>query len=158
MCISTAYFSVLVNGSSTSPFAAGRELRQGFPLSPMLFNLVAEALSALLKKATQRRFFNGFFIGQEALKVSHIQFVDDLIMFCGTTETQIKNVIRILKGFELAIGLKLNRKKSKLIRVNVEDQIVVQWAELFHCAKREVVEVSHIFYGLAGFGCGISLQ
>ncbi|KAL4291067.1 hypothetical protein GQ457_14G002890 [Hibiscus cannabinus] len=93
MCISTAYISVLVNGSPTAPFAISRGLRQGCPLSPMLFNLVAEALSAILKKATSYGFFfPGFHIGQKAVEVSHLQFADDLIVFCGAEENQIKNV------------------------------------------------------------------
>ncbi|KAK8695674.1 hypothetical protein V6N13_000825 [Hibiscus sabdariffa] len=87
----------------------------------MLFNIVAEARSALLRKATSCEFFNGFHIGQNKIEVSHIQFADDLILFCGAVETQIKNVVRILKGFELAARIKLSLQKSKLIGINVEN-------------------------------------
>ncbi|KAL4383150.1 hypothetical protein GQ457_15G021490 [Hibiscus cannabinus] len=133
MCISTAYISVLVNGSPSAPFAISRGLRQGCPLSPMLFNIVDEALSALLRNATARGLFTRLFIGQSRVEVSHIQFADDLILFCGADETQIKNVVRLLKGFELAAGLKLNLKKSKLLGINVEDQQIAQWASLLNC-------------------------
>ncbi|KAL4348735.1 hypothetical protein GQ457_17G000410 [Hibiscus cannabinus] len=110
-CISSAYISVLVNGSPTAPFAIRRGLRQGWPLSPLLFNIVAEALSALLKKATTYGFFKGFLVGRDGFEVSHLQFTDELILFCGASESQIKNVVRILRGFEVAAGLKLNLKK-----------------------------------------------
>ncbi|KAL4331785.1 hypothetical protein GQ457_07G010120 [Hibiscus cannabinus] len=138
LCLSTAYISVLVNGSPTAPFSIGRGLRQGCPLSLLAFNIVAEALSALLNKAIQRGFFCGFSIGQSNLDVSHIQFVDDLILFCGAAEIQIKTIIRLLKGFELAVGLKLNLQKSKLIGISVAKERIEAWASLLNCKSEKL--------------------
>ncbi|KAL4320202.1 hypothetical protein GQ457_18G015870 [Hibiscus cannabinus] len=121
-CISSASVSILVNGSPTVPFAIGRGLRQGCPLSPLLFNLVAEALSALLRKAIRLGFFSGFHIGQKAVEISHLQFADDLIVFCEASMTKIKNIVRILRGFEIAAGLKLNLSKTSLLGVNVDEK------------------------------------
>ncbi|KAK8672025.1 hypothetical protein V6N13_110402 [Hibiscus sabdariffa] len=59
MPISTTYVLVLVNGSSTSSFAIGHGLRQCYPLSLMLFNLVVKALSVILKATSP------FAIGRE---------------------------------------------------------------------------------------------
>ncbi|KAL4379924.1 hypothetical protein GQ457_02G032650 [Hibiscus cannabinus] len=64
MCISSAYISVLVNGSPTAPFAIGRGLRQGCPLPPFLFNIIAEALSAIIQKANSKGLFKGFQVGR----------------------------------------------------------------------------------------------
>ena len=52
-CISTATFSVLVNGSPTGFFGSSRGLRQGDPLSSYLFVLGMEALSLMIDKAAE---------------------------------------------------------------------------------------------------------
>lgn len=52
-CVSTAKISILVNGSPTSKFSPQKGLRQGDPLSPFLFNIVAEGLNILLNRAVQ---------------------------------------------------------------------------------------------------------
>ncbi|GMI83016.1 hypothetical protein HRI_001970900 [Hibiscus trionum] len=136
-CLSSAVISVLVNGTPTRVFGISRGLRQGCPLSPMLFNIVAEALSSLLTKAVSNGFFSGFNLGADGLGISHLQFADDLVIFCGRSETQIRNVIRLLRGFEVAAGLRVNRGKSKLIGINIEDNVVSSWASLFHCKNEK---------------------
>ena len=49
-CISTVQFSVLINGSPNNFFGSSRGLRQGDPLSPMLFLIVMEVLSRMLRR------------------------------------------------------------------------------------------------------------
>lgn len=59
-CISSTSFSVLVNGSLTPLFKASKGLRQGDPLSPFLFTIVAEALRALLLNSKDKGLISGF--------------------------------------------------------------------------------------------------
>ena len=50
-CVTTASFSILVNGSPADFFNSSRSLRQGDPLSPYLFVLGMEVFSTLMEKA-----------------------------------------------------------------------------------------------------------
>ncbi|KAL4319880.1 hypothetical protein GQ457_18G002580 [Hibiscus cannabinus] len=136
-CISTASISVLLNGSHKNSFNISRGLRQGCPLSPLLFNIIAEVLSALLRKAASLGFFSSICIGSSSEGISHLQFADDLIVFCWTSEIEVKDIVRLLREFEVASGLKLNLKKSKLLGINIEDNMIDDWALSIHCKSEQ---------------------
>ncbi|XP_028096961.1 uncharacterized protein LOC114296820 [Camellia sinensis] len=83
-CVCTPRVSVLVNGSPTAEFSPEKGLRQGDPLSPFLFNLVAEGLNMLIQRAGESGLIIGAVIGQDgsSTTISHLQFSDDTIIFC----------------------------------------------------------------------------
>ena len=58
-CITTAKISILFNGSPCKPFRMARGLRQGDPLSPFLFVVVAEVLNRMLMQASSMGLFQG---------------------------------------------------------------------------------------------------
>lgn len=84
------YFSILMNGTSKGFFKATRVLRQGDPLSPFLFSLVANGLSAIIKKAEEARLVQGYIIGDNRIMVSHLQFADDTILFLDAKLDNVK--------------------------------------------------------------------
>ena len=57
-CVSTARFSVLINGTSLGFFQSFRGIRQGDPISPYLFVVVMEALSCLIKRVVNGGFLS----------------------------------------------------------------------------------------------------
>ncbi|PNX63709.1 ribonuclease H, partial [Trifolium pratense] len=78
-CIFESSMSILVNGSPTDDFKVGRGLRQGDPLSPFLFLIVAEGLAGMMNKAVDIGKFKGFKINAN-LHFQMLQFADDTII------------------------------------------------------------------------------
>jgi hypothetical protein len=124
-CISSARFSVLVNGSPAGFFSSSRGLRQGDPLSPLLFVVVMEALSKMLTVSVNRGLFSGFSVGSRnsvAVNISHLLFADDTLVFCGANPDHLRYLRVCFLAFEGVSGLKVNLSKSELVPVgNVVD-------------------------------------
>ena len=119
-CISTVKFSILINGSLSDFFGSSRGLRQGDPLSPLLFDIVMEALSRMLDVTASARQFSGFCVGSMAgpsLMVSHLLFENDTLIFYDVDPSQIANLRAILARFEGVSGLCINLGKSELVPV-----------------------------------------
>ena len=102
-CISTVKFLVLVNGSPAGFFGSSRGLRQGDPLSPLLFLMVMEVLSRLLKRTKNGGFLCGFQAGSHrhgGIHFSHLLFANDTILFCDSSREQLSYVRMVLIFFE----------------------------------------------------------
>ncbi|KAE8672120.1 ADP-ribosylation factor-like protein 8B [Hibiscus syriacus] len=113
-------------------------LRQGCSLSPFLFNIVGEALSGLIRKAVDIGLCDRVTVGEGRVDMSHIQFADDLLIFSDANGMGIQNLNRILKFFEVAAGLKLNKMKTKIFGINVDGNTVKRWADSIYCGWAEL--------------------
>ncbi|GKV50261.1 hypothetical protein SLEP1_g56973 [Rubroshorea leprosula] len=121
-CLSTARISILVNGSPTKEFEMGKGLRQGDPLSPFLFLMIAEGLQGLVKRAVKEEMLHGIEIGKKELSVSLLQFADDTIIMGRADAENIRMVKDILIWFELMSGLRINFSKSSVFGYNVSEK------------------------------------
>lgn len=100
-----------MNGSPCRLFRASKELRQGDMLSPFLFTMVVEALSALFRKAKEGGFIRGFEVGRGEEAINHLQFANDTIPFSSSKWDEVVVLRRILRCFKLEFGLKINISK-----------------------------------------------
>ena len=106
-CISSVRFSILVNGSPCSFSQSSWGIRQGDPLSPMLFVIVMEALSRLIDKAIGASLLSGFSVGEVAnvpLEISHLLFADDMLIFCEANPDHLFHLRSILVWFKASSG------------------------------------------------------
>ena len=107
-CLSTVSFVVLVNGNTKGWVKASRGLRQGDPLSHFLFTLVADILSRMLLRVEERNSLEGFRVGRNSIRVSHLQFADDTIFFSNTSEEELQTLKSLLLVFGHISRLKIN--------------------------------------------------
>jgi hypothetical protein len=145
VCISSVQFSVLVNGSPEGYFTSSRGLRQGDPLSPLLFLLVMEILSRMLKKVESEGHIQGFSAGGNAnsgLRISHLLYADDTILFCDANMTQMLYIRMVLTCFEAATGLQVNMAKSEMVPVSEIQDISVLAESL--CCRIGVLPLSYL--------------
>lgn len=131
-------YSVLENGSPTSPISANRGLRQGDPLSPFIFTMVGESLNSLVLKAKELGIVRGFEVCPGGPVVTHLQFVDDTSFFCDNNISEVLGFRAILGCFELVSGLRINLGKSTLIGVALDDSVVRERADIVGCGVGNV--------------------
>ncbi|RVW21770.1 LINE-1 retrotransposable element ORF2 protein [Vitis vinifera] len=132
-CLSSVSYAVLVNGSAKGWVKASRGLRQGDPLSPFLFTLVADVLSRMLVRAEERNMLEGFRVGRNRTRVSHLQFADDTIFFSNTREEDLQTLKSLLLAFGHISGLKVNLDKSNIYGINLDHAHISRLAETLGC-------------------------
>ena len=94
-------------------FVPERGLRQGDPLAPLLFNIVVEGLTGLMRSAVAKNLFSSYQVGKKKEEVNILQYADDTLFFGAATNDNVRVLKCILKCFELVSGLKINYNKSQ---------------------------------------------
>ncbi|GAU43034.1 hypothetical protein TSUD_12890 [Trifolium subterraneum] len=130
-CVFQSSMSVLVNGSTTKDFNVGKGLRQGDPLSPFLFLIVAEGLTGLMRSAVANSLFHGYKVSNNT-SFHALQFADDTIIVGEGNWDNLWTIETILRSFELVSGLKVNFHKSKLYGINIEDHFLRASSSFLH--------------------------
>ena len=113
-CVSSVTYAVWVNGVPYGQISPTRGLCQGDPLSPYLFLIVAEGLSALLHKAVREKKLRGIAASARGPRISHLFFADDSLIFGRATTMECNEIQRILQVYETSSGQQLNRSKTSL--------------------------------------------
>jgi hypothetical protein len=101
------------NGHNSQFFKPTRGIRQGCPLSALLFILVVETLANAIRRNPR---ISGVNIGQTEWKIS--QYADDTTLFLND-EHSLSLVLLIIEMFAKCSGLKINKDKSEAIYIGV---------------------------------------
>ncbi|XP_024178139.1 uncharacterized protein LOC112184080 [Rosa chinensis] len=113
-CISQVTYSILIQGEPSTKLSPTRGIRQGDPLSPYIFILCAEGLSALISDAVQHNAITGLQMCPQAPTLHHLFFADDSFLFGTATEGECYKFKAILDTYERASGQQVNYQKSSM--------------------------------------------
>lgn len=100
-----------IGGEEGEGFWTVRGVRQGCPMSPILFNLVLADLEEELRKVKWR----GTRIGEE--RVYSLLYADDMVLI-AEMEEEMKSMLERLEGYIDRKGLEINVEKTKIARFN----------------------------------------
>ncbi|GLT73742.1 hypothetical protein SLA2020_455790 [Shorea laevis] len=132
-CVTSVSYEILLNGIAAGKVLPSRGLRQGDPLSPYLFILCAEGLTAMLREAKRRKLIHGVKICPQAPPISHLFFADDSFLFLRATEAETRHLADILQRYEKASGQVVNLQKSSVtFSTNVQQQVRDNIIHLLH--------------------------
>ena len=108
--------AVIINGVISSPFNVIRGVRQGDPLSCLLFNLAVEPLACLLCNSQELRGYN---IPSVAQKIIVSLYADDTTIYLSKTDSYTE-LLKILTKWCTASGAKFNIEKTEVIPTGTE--------------------------------------
>jgi hypothetical protein len=90
--ITSGTLSVQANGRMGRYFKSGKGVRQGDPLSPLLFNLAADSLAKIIQKAQENKLIKGLVPEYVANGLAILQYVDDTILCMEEEMESIQNM------------------------------------------------------------------
>jgi hypothetical protein len=125
--------SVKVNNSLGPYIKSHKGVRQGDPLSPILFNFVVDGLSRMIHKAQSNDLFCGLADHIIERGIAILQYADDTIICLKHDIEDAKNMKMLLYMYELMAGLKINFSKSEVLTINDEDGWARRYTDIFNC-------------------------
>lgn len=126
---------VAVNGSTGEKILHARGLRQGDPLLPMLFLLVMEVLSPLIRRADNWSLLQP--LGVRAISHRLSLYADNLVLFLTPTATYLQLTKEILKVFEGASGLACSMAKCHIAPIRCQQEHIEVTQQHFPCILTE---------------------
>lgn len=151
-CVENVRYSVIINGIPSSFFLAERGLRQGCPLSPLLFIMVMNSLSLQINKAVEEKRCRPVKICKDIF-LSHNLFVDDVLIFAMLCRASWTCLNEILGKFQKATGLIINKAKSSLFHNDTNMEIILWISELMGIAPFSTKEgIKYLGFNLKAKG------
>ena len=99
--------NITFNGEKLKAFPLKSGIRQGCPLSPLLFNIVVEVLATAIRQTKEIKSIQ---IGREEVKLS--LYADDKILYIENPKDSTPKLLELINKFSKVAGYKINIQKS----------------------------------------------
>src|SRR6185437_14339290 len=109
-------------------------VRQGDPLSPLLYVLTSDLLQSMVNLARRQNLLNLPIPLQYSEDFPILQYADDTLVIMEACTQQMAVLKAILQDFSNLTGLKVNFAKSLLVSINVDENRTNLLAQLFGCS------------------------
>jgi predicted GTPase len=106
---------VRIEGTWSSFFENKKGLKQGDPLSPILFNLALQRVIQSIKMVP-----NGIKIGREQL--NKLGYADDIVLI-GKNEIEVRKLFVEMENIARKLGLWINQEKTKCVIMERENSL-----------------------------------
>ena len=97
--------NIILNGEKLKAFPLRSGIRQGCPLSPLLFNIVLEILATAIRAEKE---IKGIQIGKDEVKLS--LFADDMILYVENPKESIRKLLELINEYSKLQDIKLTRR------------------------------------------------
>jgi len=125
----SAKLSVSINGKLHGFFSCNRGVRQGDPLSPLLFCLAEEVISRSLTKLVREGKLTLMHGTRDLHIPSHILYADDMMIFCKGTSSNINVLKHVFFKYAEASGQFVNPNKSSIYAGSITNHRLNQIAQ-----------------------------
>ena len=98
--------NIILSGEKLKTFPLRNGTRQGCPLSPLLFNIILEALATAIREEKEVK---GIHIRKE---VKLLLFTDNMILYIENPKDNIRKLLELISEFSKVAGYKTNTQKS----------------------------------------------
>jgi hypothetical protein len=105
ICHSKQVANIKLNGEKLEAIPLKSGTRQGYPISPYLFNIVFEVLA----RAIRQQEIKGIQIGKEEVKIS--LFADDMIVYVSDPKNSTRELLNLTNNFHELARYKFNAIK-----------------------------------------------
>jgi hypothetical protein len=116
--------NIILNGEKWKPFPLKSGMRQGCPLSPLLFNIALEFLARAIRQEEE---IKGIQIGKETVKIA--LFADDMILYLKDPKNSTQKLLDTIHSYSNVAGYKINLQKSFLFLYTNNEQTEKEYME-----------------------------
>ena len=118
-------------------FPLKSETRRGYPLSPLLFNIVLEVLATAI---TEEKEIKGIQITKEEVILS--LFADDVILYTENPKDTTRKLLELINEYSKVAGYKINTQKSLAFLYTDKEK-----------TEREIKETIPFTFAMKGIKC-----